>query len=104
MFSCYSMKNGTLVFVDKTDGYLRYEFSPKDFSYTFFCDKFNVVDPRTVYLPAAKEFKDWNDQLLNKRMNIEDTEKRRVSERPEGEEISEGTLAEEERRGYRFGR
>lgn len=37
-------------------------------------------------------------------MNIEDTEKRRVSERPEGEEISEGTLPEEERRGYRFGR
>ena len=104
VFSCYSMKNGTLAFVDKTDGYLRYEFSPKDFSYTFFCDKFNVVDPRTVYLPAAKEFKDWNDQLLNKRMNIEDTEKRRVSERPEGEEISEGTLPEEERRGYRFGR
>lgn len=71
-FSSYSMKDGTVVFVDKTTGYDRHQMAPDTFSYEEFCNRMGLHDPQVVYHPAAKGYKDWNDQLLGKR--IEKTE------------------------------
>lgn len=84
LFSSYSMNNGTFVFVDKTDGrYDRHEMVQEDFSYVNFCDKFGLHDSQIIYHPAAAGYKDWNDQLLGKRVNEEEI---RVDEVVETEE------------------
>jgi hypothetical protein len=109
LFSSYSMKNGTIVFVDKTDGrYDRHEIARENFSYQNFCKEFGIHDSQTVYHPAAEGYKDWNDQLLGKRMKVEEAEnigkdERKVSD--EGE-LSSKKMEEkkEEKRGYGFGR
>lgn len=99
MCSSYSMKNGTVVFIDKTDGrYDRYEIEPEDFSYKKFCDKLGLHDSQIVYHPAADGYKDWNDQLLGKRMSVEEREKVQLNHGTEGEELKG------EKRGHGFGR
>lgn len=76
VFSSYSMQNGTIVFIDKTGGkYDRHEIAPENFSYANFCESFGLHDPQTVYHPAADRYKDWNDQLLGKRISTEEMEK-----------------------------
>lgn len=95
-FSSYSMKDRTVVFVDKTDGrYDRYEIAPEDFSYANFCEKFGLYDSQTVYHPAANGYKDWNDQLLGKRMSMEEMEKEEWVEATGKEELSDGTNGRE---------
>lgn len=104
LFSSYSMNNGTLVFVDKTDGrYDRYEIGQEDFSYANFCEKFGLHDSRIIYHPAAEGYKDWNDQLLGKRMSVEDIEKKKEygQKLPDEEELRLDE-AEEEKRTYGF--
>lgn len=97
-FSSYSMKNGTIVFVDKTGGqYNRHEIQPEDFSYKNFCEKFGLHDSLTVYHPAADGYKDWNDQLLGKRMSVGEDRQ----EMPNGENPQE---VGEEVRSHGFGR
>lgn len=81
--SSYSMKDGTFVFIDKTTGYERYEIPSKDFTYEKFCNLFGFEDPKVVYYPAAEGYKDWNDQLLGKRMNVEVQEEDSLSETEE---------------------
>lgn len=66
-FSSYSMKNGTIVFVDKSSGYDRHEFTPKEFSYKNFCEKFGLNDSKVVHYPAPTGYKDWNDPLRSNR-------------------------------------
>lgn len=96
--SSYSMKNGTIVFIDKTDGrYDRHEIAREDFSYANFCEKFGLHDPQIVYHPAAEGYKDWNDQLLGKQMSVQELDK----EESRSEEVEE---LKEERRGHSFGR
>lgn len=66
-FSSYSMpNNGPLVFVDKSQGQVKYEFDKSNFSFSDFCKRLDLHDARTVYHPAAEGYKDWNDQLLEK--------------------------------------
>lgn len=68
-FSSYSMPdNGPLVFVDKSQGQVKYEFDKSKFSFSDFCKRLDIHDARTVYHPAAEGYKDWNDQLLEKRI------------------------------------
>lgn len=93
LFSSYSMNNGTLVFVDKTDGrYDRHEIVQGDFSYANFCEKFGLHDSQIIYHPAAAGYKDWNDQLLGKRVNEEEVR------------VDEVVETEEEKRAYGFRR
>lgn len=97
-FSSYSMKNGTVVFVDKTGGqYNRHEIPPEDFSYKEVCDKFGLHDSQTVYHPCADGYKDWNDQLLGKRMSVEENRQ----EKPNEEKPQQ---VEEDSRSHGFGR
>lgn len=101
VFSSYSMKNGTIVFIDKTDGrYDRLEIQPADFSYESFCAKFGLHDSKTVYHPAADGYKDWNDQLLGKRVCVEDKAEGNKQDVPDEDPVE----AEEEKRNYGFRR
>ena len=97
-FSSYSMKNGTLVFIDKTEGYDRHEIAPEDFSYAKFCDKFGLHDPQLVWHPADEGYKDWNDQLLGKRMSMEEIKGKEISEGAKGEVPMDTSISENDER------
>lgn len=120
-FSSYSMKNGTIVFVDKSTGYDRHEFAPEEFSYMNFCEKFGLKDPKVIHYPAPGEYKDWNDPLRSGRelpkSNEHAGEKQEQNDREKDEGIrqnerneynvteeKEDTKEEEERRSYGFRR
>jgi len=76
-FTLYSMKNGTLVYTDKTADYERLEITPNEFSHATFCQKLGFHDPKIIYHPADNGYKDWNDQLLGKQMEEIDTQQKR---------------------------
>lgn len=121
-FSSYSMKNGTIVFVDKSVGYDRHEFTPEEFSYKNFCEKFGLNDSEVVLYPAPAGYKDWNDPLRESQKSSESNEqaaknygeerKERESDNENGiDERAESSVAEEaeeveeeERRSYGFRR
>lgn len=108
----------TIVFVDKTEGQVRYEFEKEELTFPDFCQKLGVSNERTVYHPAVQGYKDWNDQLLEKpieqvvqekqqmlasRINTESSEKSDGKEQ-EKKEVTEESAQEEERRPFRLGR
>lgn len=121
-FSSYSMKNGTIVFVDKSVGYDRHEFTPEEFSYKNFCEKFGLNDSKVVLYPAPAGYKDWNDPLRESQKSSESNEQaaknygeeRKERERDNENEIDERAessvaeeseeVEEEERRSYGFRR
>ncbi len=103
-FSSYSMPgSSTIVFVDKTEGQVRHEFEKDTFSFSTFCERMGVHDKRNVYHPAAQWYKDWNDQLLEKRIEQVMQEKQLLAsrlntesfEKSEGKEATENSITEE---------
>jgi hypothetical protein len=75
-FTLYSMKNGTLVYTDKSAGYERLEISSEAFSYADFCRQLGFNDPKVIYHPSDKSYKDWNDQLLGRQTEKINTEQK----------------------------
>lgn len=84
-FSSYPMKNGTVVFVDKTGGYDRHEFAPDTFSYKNFRERFGLEENKVVCYPAPDGYKDWNEPLMPKKQEV--TEQREPVAEGQGESV-----------------
>lgn len=69
-FSSYAMQDGTFVFINKTEGYDRHEIPSDMFSFERFCREMKLYDEHVKYDPADEGYKDRNDQLLGKTMEV----------------------------------
>jgi len=88
-FNSYTLDNGPLVFIDRKDGNSdRYDFDLKDLTLESFAEKLGL-DIRGIFRLAPSDgYKDWNDQLLDKRMDQskEETDEITLEEQTEKEE------------------
>lgn len=76
-FNTHITPRGKLIVVDTTDKYLRHELNPELFEFDQLvkilgADTSRESAGRTIYQPCEKEYKDWNDQLLCKRIVAEE--------------------------------
>ena len=69
-FNSYTLDNGPLVFIDRTNGSSRHEFDIRGFDFDTFCREMGLEDESVIRISPDKGFKDWNDQLLGRRMDI----------------------------------
>jgi len=75
-FNSYTLDDGPLVFIDRTNGSSRHEFDTRGFNFETFCREMGLQDEKVVRISPDDGYKDWNDQLLDRKMDIamEETE------------------------------
>lgn len=63
-----------LVVTDMTKGVKRHELPMEPFDFRDICDRLGIDRRGIGYEPCDERYKDWNDQLLDKPMNNEETQ------------------------------
>ena len=80
VFNSHTTKKDTLVVTDLTGKYGRHEMDVSTFNFDAVCKELDLEKGRIDYRPPSEGYKDWNDQLMGKRMDEnmeqEDTEER----------------------------
>lgn len=80
VFNSHTTKKDTLVVTDLTGKYGRHEMDVVTFDFDTVCKELDLEKGRIDYRPPIEGYKDWNDQLLGKRMD-ESTEQENTEER-----------------------
>lgn len=73
-FNSYTSPDGQLAFIDRTrPGQSdRYDFDPNTVTLEEFCAAMNLSQDNVVRVSPYREYKDWNDQLLDRPMAVEE--------------------------------
>lgn len=71
-----SQDKETLVVTDPTKGVKRHELPMEPFDFGDVCDRLGIDSRGIGYEPCDSRYKDWNDQLLDKPMENEETQTR----------------------------
>ena len=82
-FNSHVSKDGRLIVTDLSGKYGRYELDMRSFDFEQACEVLQLKRERIFYQPAMPGYKDWNDQLLDKRL-----EQEAMQEEPDHLEIS----------------
>ena len=69
VFNSHTTKKGTLVVTDLTGKYRRHEMNVATFDFDAICKELGLEKQHIDYRPPSEGYKDWNDQLLDKRMD-----------------------------------
>ena len=80
VFNSHTTKKDTLVVTDLTGKYGRREMDVTAFDFDAVCKELGLEKGRIDYRPPSEGYKDWNDQLLGKRMD-ENKEQEETEER-----------------------
>lgn len=80
VFNSQMTKKDTLVVTDLTGKYGRTELDVRTFDFEAICKELGLEKGRIDYRPPSEGYKDWNDQLMGKRMD-EDKEQENTEER-----------------------
>ena len=80
VFNSHMTKKDTLVVTDLTGKYGRTELDVRTFDFEAICKELGLEKGRIDYRPPSEGYKDWNDQLIGKRMD-EDKEQENTEER-----------------------
>lgn len=80
VFNSHTTKKDTLVVTDLTGKYGRHEMDVACFDFDAVCKELGLEKGRIDYRPPSEGYKDWNDQLLGKRMD-ENMEQENTEER-----------------------
>ncbi len=80
VFNSHTTQKDTLVVTDLTGKYGRHEMDVSTFDFDAVCKELELDTSRIDYLPPREGYKDWNDQLLGKRMD-ENLEQENTEER-----------------------
>lgn len=71
VFNSHMTKKDTLVVTDLTGKYGRHELDVKTFDFDTVCRELELEKEHIHYLPPGTGYKDWNDLLLGKRMDVD---------------------------------
>ena len=69
VFNSHTTKKDTLVVTDLTGKYGRHEMVVTTFDFDAVCKELGLEKQHIDYRPPSEGYKDWNDQLLDKRMD-----------------------------------
>ena len=69
VFNSHTTQKGTLVVTDLTGKYGRHEMNVATFDFDAICKELGLDKQHIDYRPPSEGYKDWNDQLLDKRMD-----------------------------------
>lgn len=69
VFNSHTTKKDTLVVTDLTGKYGRHEMVVTTFDFDAICKELGLEKQHIDYRPPSEGYKDWNDQLLDKRMD-----------------------------------
>ena len=77
MFTSHlSQDKENLVVTDLTKGLKRHELRMEPFDFREICDRLGINSRGIGYEPCDGRYKDWNDQLLDKPMENEETQRK----------------------------
>jgi len=75
-FNSYATEDGNMAFIDRTKAGQgdRKDFDPVTTSLDSFCESMGINRSNVYRMSSSPGYKDWNDQLLDKRQDIEESE------------------------------